>query len=905
MSNVYYSNSDTTIQLDRKIGQGGEGLIYLIHGYPSDVAKIYIKQQPPEVHRKILSMVNNPPADPTVNGPTKHRSIAWPKEVLYFDRQKTRFAGLTMPKVDTKAFKPILTCLVKELRKQEFAGNFTWLHLYYTARNLASCIAALHERGYLIGDINESNILVHKNTILSIIDCDSFQFKDARSGELFRCKVGKGEYTAPELLGVTYANVDRTEASDCFALAVLIFRLLMEGIGPHQAIGPLVSNLATPEDKIKAGIFAYATSKSGIAPMPDSPPFEMFPPEIRALFIRCFDTGHKDPSMRPSAKEWFLVVKNLTQNLMQCSKNENHHYFNHLHRCPWCERATKLGKDFFPSPVGQQVPIIDPNNPSLSKQEIEKYLLSLIEMALMDGNVSPEEEAFLIDQGLKLHITERDTKKLIETELQRRGLLPISKLNPVPKININKSYIEFKDVQNGTSVSETIEIGNIGDGVMTGSISASVPWVKVPSSITPNMKNQFQKIDIKVDTTGLPYGFSGTGNVSINTNGGNKNITINLKTEGLQLLLPQFRSRYVPLVAALCGFMGSFNKSPIEGFLTGAIGYGLLTYLLSKFILKFTLKRGIELCNFPRGVIHGISSALIFLTIFSHSNTQSVTKGYAPVPAPASAPVKAPAPVPEVPTIRIKRAVIAENIDSNHNPIGINTTFYANASYDNNSRTYVVFYIEYEGAIVNKTEFSIKWLKDGQEAGLRDPCRKTLPASSGSYWCQSGGYYLQAGNYEAILIADGQEIKRTSFSVLPSSKVSKNEYTPLALPPTEQEPSRYDQRPAKVKQITGEIVRKDDRTITIQSVRTGSSVTIFCTYNELAELKNGDRVTIKYAELDGRNTAKRINIKRPIETRRTEMAPQQQETFRPAQMHDETISKRRSFEPPSSTLRSD
>ena len=555
MSNIYYIYSGTTINLDREIGRGGEGACYLIHGYPSDVAKIYLKQQPPEIHRKILAMVQNPPHDPTVNGPTKHRSIAWPSDILYSDRQKTNFAGFIMPKIDMKVFRKILNYSNPKDRLKTFMGAYTWFHLYTTVYNLASCIAAIHERGYCIGDINESNILVHPRTPLTLIDCDSFQVKDSSSGKIWRCKVGKPEYTAPEILNYKYEDIDRTQETDCFAMGVIIFQLLMEGFHPYAAKGKLVDNSPTTRDKIEKGIFPYTASLRGIEPPSDAPSFDILHYEIKSLFKRCFDSGHKNPSLRPPAKEWMSVLKKLNQDIIKCSINENHRYFNHLSSCPWCERIKKTGIDTFQSPVGLQVQVLDPNNQMISKQEREAYLLTFIEMALMDGYVSPTEEAYLIDQGLKLHIPEKDTKKLIADEIKKKGL-PTGIGTPV--LHIDKNYIEFKNVKIGSNPYETFEISNIGDGTMTGTISSSVQWIKVPTAIAPNMEHQSQKIQVTIDTSKLPYGFSGSGTVSIKTNGNNANISVSLTTEGLSILLAKFRLSYTPLLTVISGFIFSF-----------------------------------------------------------------------------------------------------------------------------------------------------------------------------------------------------------------------------------------------------------------------------------------------------------------------------------------------------------
>jgi hypothetical protein len=100
-----------------------------------------------------------------------------------------------------------------------------------------------------------------------------------------------------------------------------------------------------------------------------------------------------------------------------------------------------------------------------------------------------------------------------------------------PKIGMAKTRLDFRDVKPETILNEFIEISNLGEGTLTGTISSNVPWIKVPSSVGPNKKGQTQKIPISVDTTGLAFGFSGIGTLSFMTNGGNAIISVSLSIE--------------------------------------------------------------------------------------------------------------------------------------------------------------------------------------------------------------------------------------------------------------------------------------------------------------------------------------------------------------------------------------
>jgi hypothetical protein len=71
-------------------------------------------------------------------------------------------------------------------------------------------------------------------------------------------------------------------------------------------------------------------------------------------------------------------------------------------------------------------------------------------------------------------------------------------------------------------------------------------WLSCPAAIDPN--RHVQKIPIVVDTKGLPPGFTGTGQITIHSNGGDITLTVNLAVELQQSGLQRFRQ-----VAALFG----------------------------------------------------------------------------------------------------------------------------------------------------------------------------------------------------------------------------------------------------------------------------------------------------------------------------------------------------------------
>src|SRR5690625_7930509 len=107
------------------------------------------------------------------------------------------------------------------------APGFGWHYLLRVARTSSSTLSSLHAAGSVIGDLNESTVLASDRALVTLIDLDSIQVRDGR--QVWRCEVGKLEYTPPELLGKSFREVNRRPASDVFAFPILAFPLPSEG----------------------------------------------------------------------------------------------------------------------------------------------------------------------------------------------------------------------------------------------------------------------------------------------------------------------------------------------------------------------------------------------------------------------------------------------------------------------------------------------------------------------------------------------------------------------------------------------------------------------------------------------------------------------------------------------------
>jgi serine/threonine protein kinase len=353
--------SSLTLLLNgQPLARGGEATIYEVPRQPTLLAKVY--HQPTQEHAdKVAAMIAAPPTDPMAA--TGHVSIAWPLDRL-LEASSPRFCGYIMRRVDK--VQPIFEFYNPRSRLR-FCPLFHFGYLLRTARNVAAAVRAIHERGYIIGDLNESNILVNNMALVTLVDTDSFQVPDKH--QVHRCPVGKPEYTPPELQGALFADFDRGPEHDAFALAVLIFQLLMQGIHPFAGRFADEGEPGEMSERIAAGHWPYVRRRRvPYTPNPHAPPFDVLPPQVQDLMRRCFEDGHARSILRPDATAWLKALQESEKELVACPANPKQHVFHrHQKACPWCDLARRQGRDLFPSAedvqagrVGSRVTAVKP-----------------------------------------------------------------------------------------------------------------------------------------------------------------------------------------------------------------------------------------------------------------------------------------------------------------------------------------------------------------------------------------------------------------------------------------------------------------------------------------------------------------------------------------------------------------
>lgn len=338
------------VKLGHSVGQGGEATVYRIEGRADLLAKIFEPAPRPNYEAKLAWMMAHQPDNPTQA--SNHASLAWPCGLLYgTDR---RLAGYLMPYVRQSV--PALA-VFNPRRRSRILPTFDRRYLYRAARNLSTAAAALHLSGYVVGDLNESNILINPSALVTLIDTDSFQVQAEERGRLtvHHCPVGKLEYTPPELQGRSLEEVVRLPEHDNFAMAVLIFQLLMDGSHPFRAQWLGSGDPPALEVRIRQGLFPYAAKPAApIRPPRGAPSLDTLHPELAELFRTCFIEGHALPARRPTAQDWRKALREAEKDLRQCSRG--HYYSVNQGGCPTCSARTHPASSDRPGPRPQPAP---------------------------------------------------------------------------------------------------------------------------------------------------------------------------------------------------------------------------------------------------------------------------------------------------------------------------------------------------------------------------------------------------------------------------------------------------------------------------------------------------------------------------------------------------------------------
>jgi DNA-binding helix-hairpin-helix protein with protein kinase domain len=346
-----------------RLAAGGQGEVHAVESPRGYVFKRYFPREldkDPALESRLRSMVARPPAGwREHNG---HINMAWPADVVYEDG---RFAGFIMPVIDMastagihRITNPSDRTRVDPAKPGAWTAGFSWRYLVRTAANLVQVTHAMHVTGTVIGDFNDANVRVGRDARVALLDCDSMQIRDATTGELYLCRVGRPEFTAPELLHEDWSTTPRAPSSDIFALSIHLYALLLEGEHPFRGVWDWEGEKPSVTELSSRGIWAYLEG-GPLIPRPAAIGIDLLPPDIRQLFRTSFEHGAYSPEHRPGADQWHGALRALEDDLRTCNDDPSHVYPGfHGRACPWCEHARRT------TPAPPPAPASPPSPPS-------------------------------------------------------------------------------------------------------------------------------------------------------------------------------------------------------------------------------------------------------------------------------------------------------------------------------------------------------------------------------------------------------------------------------------------------------------------------------------------------------------------------------------------------------------
>ncbi|MFC1432229.1 hypothetical protein ACEZDB_16395 [Streptacidiphilus sp. N1-3] len=228
-----------------------QAALYRIEGRADYIVKIYREPPGPLQERRLRGLLGMPFGSRS-GEEAPEPAVAWPTALV--QSREGAVLGYAMPLLGDhvkleELLDPSSRFRLSEGPDQRFLLAVCW--------NLAFMVARMHGDGIVIGDLSGSSVVVDRNGFVEFIDFESVSFTDPVTEEYFP---GTAE--------------PATAASDDFALAVLIFRLLTgSDTAPRGTVDP-----------------------------------QALPPPLQELARVAFGPGAGDRAGRPTAEAWLRAL---------------------------------------------------------------------------------------------------------------------------------------------------------------------------------------------------------------------------------------------------------------------------------------------------------------------------------------------------------------------------------------------------------------------------------------------------------------------------------------------------------------------------------------------------------------------------------------------------------------------
>lgn len=323
---VYPNGQRKRIKLPAKpLNQGADGAIFAIPRNKLALKLYHNPNKDPERPEKIRQMLLAPPDD------SGSQYFAWP--VARIVTRQGRFVGYAMPLLPVSSYTSLDLLLTRKGRQM---GNLPESRNFRirAASNLAKRVAQLHAKGHCIIDMKPANLLVHRTTAdIVVVDCDGFGIQG--ENEFIPGHQFTTGYIAPDAWNARAKPEALDKKQDLFALAVIIFQLLNEGLHPYQGIPADKQDIpGDTQNRIGEGLYPYGVRPNArIKPSPWSLHRD-FPHKLTQAFDHAFGNGSK----RLHAGGWGDLLDQAYDELKTCKKNREHVFWGV--GCPLCEQSS-------------------------------------------------------------------------------------------------------------------------------------------------------------------------------------------------------------------------------------------------------------------------------------------------------------------------------------------------------------------------------------------------------------------------------------------------------------------------------------------------------------------------------------------------------------------------------------
>jgi DNA-binding helix-hairpin-helix protein with protein kinase domain len=173
---------------------------------------------------------------------------------------------------------------------------------------LAKLIAAVHQENHAFGELHPDKFLVDQTHVYGT-ECVDLHIQG--SEENYEGKSPLSDYAPPN---DSPSELSEYQKVDLFALAIIIFQILMKGFHPFEAQGSATTD-GTYSKMISDNEFPYRDPQTGtLEPPEEAPPYDELPETLQEKFNQIFIEGKLNPDIRPPAVDWVEVIDSLVEN---------------------------------------------------------------------------------------------------------------------------------------------------------------------------------------------------------------------------------------------------------------------------------------------------------------------------------------------------------------------------------------------------------------------------------------------------------------------------------------------------------------------------------------------------------------------------------------------------------------